>query len=454
MPHKLIDKTQRPSARRGAIALFLLVATPIFLIMLAIVLNIANQWHARVELENGLEAAALAAVKTWGDQNGQMGTLEAREVGVAYAARNFVRCERIGIGLNYDPINGGVNQNDECDLRASVNDPQQGNLIFGAITNMDPLTFNAGVAPNCAAAGNVLIDASSQNLAEDNAWGISFRATNNPATNMNLKIVRIEIDIDPNNTGNIMFDFTSAGPVLSDNSPQPKVQDDTGGNSQPDNVGWALAPGAPTNQISFLPTAGTPTVLVITFGPDSMVGPTEDGVSPGDRFRFGAGVRIRKGNGNNFGTASADDLGGVRVTLFFELNGVPTNGGMGVSANLINTNDRKNDCFDPGMMEVDAIGQPHLVVHPTGIQDLPCPPTAAAPQADNNGQAFVEISEGSGLPFAVRAQAKIRVPIVAGGGFGFNLDSYCITVKVTAMYDCKTRRPRLVRVERFICPGP
>ena len=50
--------------------------------MFCFVLEAANMWLARAELENALESAALAAVKTWGDANGGS-TFTPRQIGVA-----------------------------------------------------------------------------------------------------------------------------------------------------------------------------------------------------------------------------------------------------------------------------------------------------------------------------------------------------------------------------------
>ena len=50
------------------------------LVLLSVLLGIASLWLARVELETALEAAALAAVKEWGDQGGGE-TFVPRQVG-------------------------------------------------------------------------------------------------------------------------------------------------------------------------------------------------------------------------------------------------------------------------------------------------------------------------------------------------------------------------------------
>jgi hypothetical protein len=64
-------------------------------------------------------------------------------VAVAYALANLVRGEPVVIDDNLDPAPGMDNPNENltCVLGKM---PPSGNLIFGAITDDDPLTFNAG----------------------------------------------------------------------------------------------------------------------------------------------------------------------------------------------------------------------------------------------------------------------------------------------------------------------
>ncbi|MCS7303479.1 MAG: pilus assembly protein TadG-related protein, partial [Thermoguttaceae bacterium] len=69
-------------ARRGIATFWLLLFVPVFLVLLGLVVNVANLWLARVELETALEAAALAAVKEWGE-NLSGGTSIPTQVGQA-----------------------------------------------------------------------------------------------------------------------------------------------------------------------------------------------------------------------------------------------------------------------------------------------------------------------------------------------------------------------------------
>ena len=422
--------------RRGSATIWLIVTLPVLLILFCFVLNIAQQWLARVELENALEAAALAAVKEWGDANGG-DTLIPREVGVEYANLNRMRGFRVHIADNYDPVTGGVNQNKLCDVVKGP--PPDGNLIFGAITRDDPdfpVTFNAGVRPSCAA-GRVLVDASGEgNLQTDHnsEWGIAFQQTDPPAP-AGLLITKVVINVRPNPGDTAIFFGT---PLLSDNFLDGLADNavrDNSGNSQADVKGFT----DPANQIQF--TIGPPWILTIEFFADNDAnGGTDAGFEICDRIRFGAEVHAKE-QGN--AQIDGDEIGEIPalVTVYF------SNGSTATGTMFDNT-ESKNDCIDPA-----ATGgfcpDPSLIVHPTMIPDLPCPPTAAA---SNNGQSYVLIGAGF-AEFAVRAQATVNVSPLCRCLCAFN-DDYCVSSKTIAVYDCVTRRPKLIRVDRFICPGP
>ncbi len=445
------------AARNGIATIKIVLLLPLFITLLALVLEIGNLWLARIELENALESAALAAVKEWGDNNGAGGTFTPRNVGNEFGKSNTVADVPMNLGLidpnlnfdDSDPVNN-PNQNLTC---------PDGVLIFGAITSIDPeVVFNAAVVPNCLSNIDMLFDVTEQGNSDatDNGWGISFRANNSTFLNDNLLVTRILIDVDPFGTGEAFFDLgSSANPrpaVLSDNFPQPKVRDSdpTPPNSQPDNFGFAGSPAPPTNQVLFSPSFGTPTILEINF---NALG-DDRGFSPGDRFRFGTRVRRRRGSGGGFGVASGDDIGQIpaRVTVFFQLAGTPLAPATGFFFDNREPGlDARRNCNRQGVPFFDPLGNRHLVVHGRQIPDLPCPATSAA---NNNGQSFVTFSTTDARPFAVRAQAEVRVPSIFENLFGWNLGPYFVSAKSTAYYDCQKRRPILIRIDQFLCEIP
>ncbi|MED5576809.1 MAG: pilus assembly protein TadG-related protein, partial [Planctomycetota bacterium] len=139
-------KTPSPSrrlcTRAGIATLKIILLIPVVITLLVMVLEVANLWIARVEFENALESAALAAAKDWGDDHGASGTLTPREVGNEFAKSNTVR----KTGVNLSSIDPSLNY----DNSDPVNNPNQnttypnGVLLFGAITDLDPqVIFNA-----------------------------------------------------------------------------------------------------------------------------------------------------------------------------------------------------------------------------------------------------------------------------------------------------------------------
>ena len=433
----------RFARRRGSATLWLIIWLPCLLTLFCVLVGVANLWLARIELENSLESAALAAVKHWGEVGGGP-TLTARNVGVAYAGANIVRGNSVVIGTNYNPLNS-PNQNDLCDPTDETVNPPNGNLVFGAINDDDPnhVIFDAGAAPTCAA-GRVLIDATGSgggSLAADNAWGISFY--NTVDTNPLLRIDRVIIDLRANGGSGIFI-----GPAeISDNTPQPAVHDQSA-NSQPDVVGFTdldFDPAPAFGQIAFsYPAAG---VLQIDFSADvNPVGGTDDGFAPGDRFRFGQDVDdVSKGTGNNDGDGIGQDQ--VTVTVFFSIGGIPQPPLTGVVGTFLDNTESSNDCLDPRLISLET---GTFIVHPALVPDLPCPPTSAP---NNNGQSYVLLNATGSGKFGVRAQAIIPVEPLNLGFLGPIVQlKYCVQAKATAEYDCTTGRVKLVRIDEFICP--
>ena len=426
----LMKRQHIAESRRGISALWLILTLPLFLILFGFVVELGHLWLARIELENALEAAARAAVDTWA-QSGGGSTYQARQVGVAYAAANRVRGLPLQIGLNYDPSPSADNPNENLTCCVQPGDPvggdvAEGNLVFGAVRRDSnatcPITFDSTQRPGCSP-GSVLIDATAQgpgNLAQDNAWGIVFR----PGPNLpdGLTIVSVTIDLQAGG-GSGRFDFTSSGPTVSDNSPAPIIPCHNDVEGFPN----------PTSQIVFTPTSGYSSTLTIHFLPDPVTG--DHGFEPGDRIRFGARTTgVSSGSGQDDGDGIGRDR--VQVTVVFAINGVPL---PAVSGTFYDNTETSNDC------------QPTCPVHPSGIEDLPCPP-ASSP--NNNGQSYVALGGGSGQDFAVRAQAVLSVPSPICKLLCLPMPRYRISAKTIAIYSCVDQRTRLQRVDQYTCAHP
>ena len=74
---------------------------PVILTVLFGVIEMGRLWQARVQLENALEAAALAAVQQWGDLGGGALNVEAAQLaGKTYGKANTVH----GIAVDLDDV--------------------------------------------------------------------------------------------------------------------------------------------------------------------------------------------------------------------------------------------------------------------------------------------------------------------------------------------------------------
>lgn len=81
-----------PRNRRGIVTLWTLLAVPLMFILMGAAIEVGRMWQARVQLENALEAAALAAVHEWAERGGQPKEIAAaRTVGEMYAFANCVQ---------------------------------------------------------------------------------------------------------------------------------------------------------------------------------------------------------------------------------------------------------------------------------------------------------------------------------------------------------------------------
>ncbi|MCH7688677.1 MAG: Tad domain-containing protein, partial [Planctomycetes bacterium] len=219
-------------ARRGAVTLWIIAAGPAFLALLVFVLEIANIWLARVELENALGATALAAVKEWGDARGG-DTLCPRDVGVAYAAANTLVGVPLSITNNYRL--GPPNENDLC----------SGNLIFGSIiTQEPPFVFDASETSGCGGRFLIEFDVSSQGSVgggEDNQWGISVQPTQQVT---DIRVTRVIYRLPDTFDGqNPVFDFSSFPAILSSNLADNLSGNKVRCNAKPNDIDCPGGPG-------------------------------------------------------------------------------------------------------------------------------------------------------------------------------------------------------------------
>jgi len=420
--------------RKGLSAVWLVVAIPVFIVLIAFMVNIANLWLARVELENALEASALAAVKEWGDAGGGA-TAVPRNVGVDYAWANTMRSENVEIATNLHPSPAADNPNEnltyivgKADPDASI--PPTGNLIFGAIVTDDPLypnTFDAGVAGGCTPAGVFI------NVEKEDG-----------GTNVEPRMFGVFFDTGPPNLSIRSVSITM--PVLN-----PEAYFDSGQNPvvSIEDVG--------ADELNRSNTVVPQDVKGLDWDPTTVASPLQDSLwdcpNPNGDICF----------------TFEDPLGGSRyrtLTIHFTDGTFTTTNDpattdfvrFGASMNGLKPVPPKGDNNDG-----DAFGRlfvPVTVVFYNSTTDETVTSTTVFRDVDedgdgefDDGRSEAHISGTGGGSPAVRAQAKVQVPIIFGKLLGFDFGSYCVHAKATAKYECGTGRVELIRVDRFLYPG-
>ena len=421
---------RRRDRRRGVATLWTILVLPLFVLTLVFVTDIGYLWLARVELENAAEAAALAAVKEWAESPSGS-TLPARLVGVELAGANTINGIPLVVDPNHDP-NNAPNEN------ATINN----GLIFGAVVSEDrPWVFDPNQRPGCGP-GNVLFDATGQGggpsrggMGTDNAWGVSFTKT--PDDDPKLYIKTIVIDLrDGGGSGMfvrpvVLSNNTAPHAVVSPSVIQPNDQVDIFGLD--DTVLTFSDVGTKriyeNGNISFTHDSTTPHLLTIDFSPHAF--------KAGDRFRFGmAVIDVGSGPTSDDGDGIGDDR--VGVSVLFSSSPTP------VTGTFVDTTHKKNDCV-PTNPQDDPVESDNgnLIVHPSLIPDLPCPSSSSGA---NNGQSFVSLGGGTNRAFAVRVRITLELPSLSCHFGGIDFGPYEIIAEATAMIDCDTLRPRLIRI--------
>lgn len=146
-----LSRTARRCRRRGVSTIWILAALPALIAAFLVIAELGHLWQARVELENGLESAALAAAKEWG-QGGLLPlpnwTVSARTRGQTLAAANSIDGQPIVLGTNLGAYNLLTNPNENGTYLPGEGPPPTGNLVFGRVIEVGPLVrFNANQVP-------------------------------------------------------------------------------------------------------------------------------------------------------------------------------------------------------------------------------------------------------------------------------------------------------------------
>lgn len=135
--------------RNGVATLWVIVTMSAVLCLLGVVIELGNLWLARAELRTSLEAAALAAVDSWGDSGTNTDTTRsaARNQAVSLAGMNLVNGQTVSISDNATSATV-ANPNGNLICTGSV-------VILGNLTGSSPFTVQAGQAPTTDRAAHV-----------------------------------------------------------------------------------------------------------------------------------------------------------------------------------------------------------------------------------------------------------------------------------------------------------
>jgi len=416
-------------ARRGVATLWLILALPIFLIILGAILEISNLWLARIQLKNGLDAAALAAVKEWAETPLVANTQPARDVGVSFANANKAGGDPIPLS---DNSGSGPNQND------TYND----GLILGAINDSDltNIEFDAEEIPSCQSIqGRIRVDIfkdSPNSSRTDRLIGIVYEAGD---PNVTISAVSVTIPVIGNNV-NQQPAFRGDAATAS-NGQQPIVSITS--------VDDALNPGNPGLVPLNPPGGNVETRDIRGMNPS----PTSAGSgNPANSSRWNPSNL----NGDiEFTFANETAPGSDRFrTIFVNFDqGVfeaPTVPGDPNSYEFVRVGAAVGPNFRGG-----EFGLQGAFINVVFRDSSTTPPTITictdqfAQVSSSQSEAVCELLGNADAQYGVRAQSRIPISSLFSDLFSIPLGPYYIEARSDAIYDCNLGTPRLVHISEF-----
>ncbi len=394
--------------RRGVVVVWTLMFVALLVTILCGVVEIAHLYLARTELENALEAAALAGADYWAkNPTDPNDTLDARTVAMQYAAANTVDGQPVVLDLNYGTDD--VNQNGGGD----------GNLIFGAVS-FEPVrvadnayAFDHDIEPSCTVTEVVEAEV-------DIPWKVQANDTYgtsgtfeleywnftpiNPPTLPALAITKITYGLaGVGGTGLGRFDVDTGTPPANETNLGSAALSGWGPFSGPGGVGYVASTFTPTNPDG-APNTRYKTLEVVPATP----------LLPGNVIRFGVDTDMMDGTAGPTVVNTSDDGGHFYTSDFYmalEFNG---------------------DSANPLILLGNGPG-----VH-----------NAAKSTFLNRGQSkqfsFTITRPGNGT-YGVRAQANIEVTPWLGSFLGCPIGPFRVAARSTARAGCGAEL-KLVRI--------
>ena len=179
-----IDHRVSKKQRRGIATIWLVISAPALLMALCLAIEIGHLFLARMQLENSLESAAIAAVDRWAGGNT---TADARMVGATYAADNRAGDTTVLL----DTFEGGLpNGNVSCD----------GELVFGRVSGLpgqfrfEPSSVPGGSTGNTISLKvRILTSTDTKNDVANGSY--SFTMFDYAASNPALQISSVLLDV-------------------------------------------------------------------------------------------------------------------------------------------------------------------------------------------------------------------------------------------------------------------
>lgn len=401
--------------RRGMVMVWILLLVPAIAVLIIMLTDLANIWQARIELKNALDAAALSAVKTWGEGGT---TLQSRQSANTTFSNNTI----LGQTFNLSTAEGGC---------ANNNVSSDGEILLGSVDDAVPgFEFDCTGTPTCFAGDIQVVFAVDTNpipaldtsTAHTFTRSFSYRVESYtftpppgpPVTPPTLDSITIDLTTlvtipahTPGEQG--FFDFRTPPPATDNQS------------------------GMDCSTVSVIPgscpiATGYSTGGATIIGSNAVVNSTQQSLTvnftsldPGDTIGYGADTDYVGPDSGGMGTDVADH--GDEFGSGYVSGGDSTTTGARITVVIAGSS------FSGFLAAVPPAGSLRSEVTING-------------SFTNNGQAF-----------GARARKTIKVNSIGSAWFGA-FTQYDVTAEAFARFSCGGGPPQLIHVETFQCACP
>jgi hypothetical protein len=223
---------RRRTAARGGLrsavtTVWAILAIPVALTLLCAVAEVAHLWLARLELQTGLESAALAGVKRWADESTTNNHATPGDFVFTHRARITAQAAAAGNYISGQPLVLNLNEMDDGDDQTGFDNLScDGDIILGGFPVTGSTEFFATAAVGCGRTTTTAIDieiefyiqvstpmgADTSNT--DNAFRISYDVVSISAPFMasQVSLRQVQIFLRNGGAGAGVFDPDLTGP--------------------------------------------------------------------------------------------------------------------------------------------------------------------------------------------------------------------------------------------------